>query len=466
MAGRDFSLTGDATWHRAMTDGLRSRSLTDSRTAILWRPILRLPFFYGWVVVAVAFVTMGIGVNVRTAFSLLFPPILEEFGWERGLTAGAFAVGFMISAVGAPFLGVLMDTKGPRWMLGLGVLLVGGGMVGAAFITEPWHLYLTLGFLVSGGSVALAYTGHALFLPNWFVRRRALAAGVAFSGVGVFSVVLFPWQQSLIVGRGWRYACVAFAVLVFALFPLIQLQRRRPQDLGLVPDGDTAAHAADAMRPHAPNVVDPAWTSIDWTPALAIRTARFWWLAMGFFAGLWAWYAVQVHQTRYLIDIGFDAKTAALALGLVPFMGIMGQIAMGLFSDRFGREVGWTLACGGFALCYVLLLVMREHPTPLALYSMVVAQGLLGYGLASVFAAVPAEIFAGKRYATIFGLVNMAAVGGGGLAPWVTGAIYDRTGSYTVGWWLSIAFCALSVVGIWRAAPRKVRAVHGKIRPA
>ena len=60
----------------------------------------------------------------------------------------------------------------------------------------------------------------------------------------------------------------------------------------------------------------------------------------------------------------------------------------------------------------------------------------------------------------------MAAVGGGGLAPWVTGAIYDRTGSYTVGWWLSIAFCALSVVGIWRAAPRKVRAVHGKIRPA
>src|SRR5204863_3854711 len=102
---------------------------------------------------------------------------------------------------------------------------------------------------------------------------------------------------------------------------LVQLQRRRPQELGLVPDGDTAAHAADEARPHAANVVDPVWTSIDWTPALAIRTARFWWLATGFFAGLWAWYAVQVHQTRYLIDSGFDATTAALALGLVPFMG-------------------------------------------------------------------------------------------------------------------------------------------------
>ena len=415
---------------------------------------------------AVAFVTMGIGVNARTAFSLLFPPILNEFGWERGLTAGAFAVGFMISAVGAPFLGVLMDTKGPRWMLGLGVVLVSGGLVGAAFISQPWHLYLTLGFLVSGGSVALAYTGHALFLPNWFVRRRALAAGIAFSGVGIFSIVLFPWQQSLIAGRGWRYACIAFAVLVAALFPLIQLQRRRPQDMGLEPDGDAAPPNTGAAKPQAANVVDPAWVAVDLTPARAMRTARFWWLATAFFAGLWAWYSVQVHQTRYLIDIGFDAKTAAFALGLVPFFGVVGQIAMGWFSDRFGRETGWSLACGGFALCYLLLLFMGTHPTPAALYAMVIAQGLIGYGLASVFAAVPSELFAGKRYATIFGIVNMAAVGGGGIAPWVTGAIYDRTGSYALGWWISVGFCVLSGICIWFAAPRKVRAVHGKIRPA
>jgi MFS family permease len=400
---------------------------------------VRLPFFYGWVVVGVAFVTMGVGVNARTAFSLLYPPILEEFGWERGLTAGAFAVGFMISAVGAPFLGMLMDARGPRAMLGLGVVLVGGGMALAAFITQPWHLYVTLGFLVSGGSVALAYTGHALFLPNWFVRRRALAAGIAFSGVGIGSIVIFPWLQSLIAGRGWRTACVAVAIIVFALFPFILLQRRRPQDLGLVPDGD-------------------------WTPARALRTARFWWLAVAFFSGLWAWYAVQVHQTRYLIDVGFDPKTAAVALGLVPFMGIAGQIALGHFSDRLGREAGWTLAAGGFALCYLLLLVMEDSPTPVMLYAMVVAQGLLGYGLASVFAAIPSEVFQGKRYATIFGALNCAAVGGGGLAPWATGAIHDRTGSYALAWWLSIAFCALSVVCIWVAAPRKIRAVAGRIR--
>ena len=106
---------------------------------------------------------------------------------------------------------------------------------------------------------------------------------------------------------------------------------------------------------------------------------------------------------------------------------------------------------------------MRAHPTPLVLYAMVIAQGLLGYGLASVFAAVPAEMFQGKRYATIFGALTVAAVSGGAVGPWVTGALYDRTGNYILAWWVSIACCALSIVCIWVAAPRKVRAVAGRI---
>ena len=152
----------------------------------------RLPFYYGWIVVAVAFVTMGIGVNTRTAFSLLFPPILAEFGWERGVTAAAFSIGFVASTIYAPFIGMLMDRFGPRYVLSFGVLLVSAGMVSATRIQQPWHLYLTLGVLVVGGSVFMSYIGHSLFLPHWFVRRRGLAIGIAFSGVGVGSILLFP----------------------------------------------------------------------------------------------------------------------------------------------------------------------------------------------------------------------------------------------------------------------------------
>jgi len=77
--------------------------------------------------VAVAFVTMGLGANARTAFSLLFPPILDEFGWERGLTAGAFSFGFLVSAVLSPFVGRLMDRHGPRVVIEMGVGLIPPG---------------------------------------------------------------------------------------------------------------------------------------------------------------------------------------------------------------------------------------------------------------------------------------------------------------------------------------------------
>jgi MFS family permease len=157
---------------------------------------VRPPFFYGWIVVGIAFVTMALAINARTAFSLLFPPILDEFGWERGVTAGAFSIGFLASTIFTPWMGSFMDRRGPRWVMGLGGLCLAAGLALAPLVRQPWHLYLTLGVLVASGTIACGYTGHAVFLPNWFVRRRGLAIGIAFSGVGVGSIVMMrrlPW---------------------------------------------------------------------------------------------------------------------------------------------------------------------------------------------------------------------------------------------------------------------------------
>ena len=176
-------------------------------------PIMRLPFFYGWVIVAVVFVSMGIGVNARTAFSLLFPPILDEFRWDRAVTAGAFSFGFLVSAIMSPLLGRMMDRVGPRIVMELGVVLMAAGLLLAPLTAEPWHLYATLGVLVGGGSVCLGYSGQSLFLPNWFVRRRGLATGIAFAGVGVGSIVLLPAVQLVIESAGWRTACWTMGLL-------------------------------------------------------------------------------------------------------------------------------------------------------------------------------------------------------------------------------------------------------------
>jgi MFS family permease len=421
----------------------------------------RLPFFYGWIIVAVCFVTMALGVNARTAFSLLFPPILAEFGWDRGTTAGAFSFGFLVSAVLSPMLGRLMDRRGPRVVMELGVLAMGAGLLLATLSREPWHIYATLGVLVGAGSVCLGFTGQTLFLPSWFVRRRGLALSLAFSGVGVGSIILLPWLQTIIEEAGWRAACRTLGILVLVvLAPLNLLLRRRPEQLGLLPDGDgtPAAMAAPARRS---NIVDPVWAATDWTLARAMRTTKFWWLATGYSGAMYMWYAVQVHQTKYLVEIGFSSSDAAWALGAVSLVGIPGQIALGQLSDRVGRELVWAIGCFGFALTYGALLLLQDDPIRPLLYVMVLAQGLLGYGLTPVFGAVTAELFEGRHYGAIFGTVMLAAIGGGAVGPWLTGLLHDWSGSYALPFEVALAVSLLSAVTVWRAAPGKVRAVAG-----
>ena len=422
----------------------------------------RLPFFYGWLIVAIAFVTMAVGVNARTSFSLLFAPIVQEFGWERATVAGAFSFGFLTSALLSPLLGKLMDSKGPRFCIEIGILFVAAGLLLAPLTSAPWHLYLTLGMLVGGGSVCLTFTGQSLYLPNWFVRRRGLAISIAFSGVGVGSILLLPAFQTWIERYGWRTACIILGVgLLCVLAPLNLFVARKPSDLGLEPDGDAAAVPGGPAK--RSNVVDPAWAAIDWTLAHAIRTFRFWMLALGYFTGLFTWYAVQVHQTKYLLEIGYSATTAAWALGAVSLAGVPGQIGLGWLSDRIGREWVWTIGSFGFTLTFLALLVMKTAPSMPWLYAMVVAQGLLGYGVTAVFGTVAFEIFEGKHYGSIFGSLSLASLAGGATGPFVLGAMYDRLGSYDQAFWLCFALTFVSSAAIWFARPGKVRAVAGRI---
>jgi MFS family permease len=196
-----------------------------------------------------------------------------------------------------------------------------------------------------------------------------------------------------------------------------------------------------------------------------MRTARFWWIAVGYLCGMFAWYAVQVHQTKYLVEIGVSPTDTAWALGFVSLAGVPGQIALGHVSDRIGCEWVWTIGSLGFALCYLALLGLSHGPTPTLLFLMVVSQGMLGYELTSVIGAIPAEIFQCSHYGSIFGTLMLAAIGGGAAGPWVTGTLYDATGNYSLAFCIAIGCSALSAGAIWRAGPRQVRAVAGRIRP-
>ena len=428
----------------------------------------RIPFYYGWIVVAVAFVSMAIGVNARTSFSLLFPPILDEFGWDRATIAAAFSIGFVTSTILSPVVGALMDKYGPRFVIPLGATLTALGFYTATFALAPWQFYLTLGVLVVGGSLFTSYIGHTAFLPNWFNRRRGLAVGLSFSGVGVGAITLFPWMQNSILTDGWRETSISVAILLLVvLVPLnVVFQRRKPSDLGLLPDGDDAPNTnrgAKQKELEEARIVDRAWVNRAWTLSSAMKTTRFWWVTLSFSSGLYAWYAVQVHQTKFLIDVGISPGFAAVALGLVGLTGIGGQIFVGHLSDKIGREWGWTVSLTGFLLTYILLQVIAAAPSEIMVYLMICAQGFLGYGLASVFGAVPAELFGGKRYGVIFGTLGAFAGMGAALGPWATGWLFDRRGNYDLAFSVAVIMCIISIVGMWLAGPRKVRRVSGQV---
>jgi MFS family permease len=423
----------------------------------------RLPFFFGWVIIAIAFVTVALGVTARTAFSLMFPPIVDEFGWERGLAAGAFSFGFLVSAAVSPFIGRLMDSRGPRFIIEGGVLLTTAGLLGATLIAAPWQLYATLGLLVGIGANCMTYSVHSQFLPNWFLRRRALAIGIAFSGVGVGSMLLLPWLQAIILKEGWRHACwVLGIVTIVVLVPINLLVTKRPEDVGLLPDGERHG-AGDAATQRKSNIIDAEWAAINWTLARAARTARFWWLALSYFCGGYIWYAVQVHQTKYLVEIGFSPMEAAWSLGLVAMVGIPGQILLGGLSDRYGREIIWALSCSGFAICYAALLALGAVPSQPLLYLMVLAQGGLGYAFTAMMGPIVLEIFEGKSFGTIFSVLMTALIGGGAAGPFLTGLLYDRLGNYDVAFAIGAVLSVVCAVAVWFAAPRKVRVVAGKV---
>lgn len=422
----------------------------------------RLPFYYGWLIVGVAFVTMAVAVTARTAFSLLLPPLIEEFGWDRGLVAGAFSFGFLVSAVISPLAGRLMDSRGPRLVIGCGVCMMSLGLLSAAAIRSPWQLYASLGVLVGAGANLMTYTAHSLFLPHWFVRRRALAISIAFSGAGVGAIVLLPWLQTIIGRDGWRAACVVMGLLLLLITgPLTLLVQRRPEAIGLRPDGTSQPTAADQARRRAA-IADPGWVAIDWTLARAMRTGRFWWIVLGYFCALFAWYGVQVHQTKYLTEIGFPPRVAAWSLGIVSVVAIPGQIGLGALSDRIGREWVWSAACAGFAICYAALIALEPAPSYPLLYVMVAAQGFLGYAATSVMGPIVVEIFDGPHYGSIFGSITVALIIGGAAGPFVAGVVHDATGSYRLAFLLAIGCCVISAAAIWLAAPRTVRRVPGR----
>lgn len=408
--------------------------------------------------------TLFLVVGTRFSLGIFYVAILEEYGWTRGETAGAFSTMMAVHAVFSLVVGLLFDRLGPRKLFPLGALAIAIGFAACSQIRSIWQLYLFLGGIAAIGVSTLAFVPHMALIPNWFVRRRGTATGIVYAGIGVGQLALAPLIQSLVASIGWRLAFLVLgAIIALVVVPLTAIfQRRRPEDLGLYPDGIPQAEVRPmATVPPSAQPRVPTRTAHkveEWTVFQAMRTPQFW-LLMATGTGLGMnLNTLMVHQMAFLTDVGYSKLLGASLLGVVGGLRSLGGMSLGSLSDRVGRELAYSVGSIAAFAGVVLLISIQDTSQPWRLYLFVLMYGL-GYGaLGPVYAAATADLFPGRQLGTILGVLEAGYGMGGAFGAYMAGYLFDMLGHYTLSFSIVLGAIALSSASLWLAAPRRARA--------
>jgi MFS family permease len=387
-------------------------------------------------------------------FPVFFVAVINEFDWPRGPTAAAFSSFALVAGLGGPISGGLTDRYGPRAVICIGTLILTVAAIGAALVQELWQFFICMGVLGGVGMCLAGWIPNITVVSRWFPERVGTVAGLVSAAIGFSILVMVPVAQFLVGEVGWRNTYLLMAAWLFiGLLPTNLLLQRKPP---LPParfrsDGGDARAAADAL------VVDHAWTGRVWTLRAASRTSRFWLIGATFFCSGISTQLVFAHGIAFLIDSGISGETAAFAAGLIGLASVIAKIAYGPLSDRIGRELTFTLAMGLVIGGIGTLVVAGSTGNLVLLY---VFPWLFGFGYsatATLNPAMVADIFKGRSFGAIFGAVAAISSIGSASGPWLAGAIFDLTGSYSAAFATGAASCIVATVLAWLASPRLVR---------
>lgn len=413
----------------------------------------RSPFFYGWVIVAIAVVNTTLVYGMRNSFSIFFPYILAEFGWARGSTAIMLSLNIFIYGIAAPVAGGLGDRWKPRMVIVIGILILGLATAGCALAQKLWHFYLLYGVLMPAGMALSGWPLLCAALANWFALRRGMIMGLGQVGLGLsFAYVTF--MEFIISHVGWRHAYFVLAgILVGLLLPLaLFLFHHRPEDIGMKARGSTQMDAAGDLAPAGANIANSEHN--EWTLADAMKRYQLWCLVAAFFL-FWGTghYLVLAHQIKFAEDAGYSIMFAASVFALLGMFSILGFLS-GSISDWIGREIPITFSATLSIVALIALMSIKDTSQPWLLYFYAICFGYAGGLFSSTIFAGAADLFHGRHYGAITGLLLTGLGLGGGLGPWLGGHIYDVTGSYNKAFELSMVSYALATISFWIAAPR------------
>lgn len=369
--------------------------------------------------------------------------MLKEFQWSRTLLSGAQSTGLAVNAIFAPVFGALVDRYGPRWLITIGAFLVGSSMVLIGHVTQPWQFYVLYGFVLAFGINGMGVVVNNTMVTNWFVRKRGLAIAMLGAGTGLGISVLSPISNALIAGFSWRMAFAILGTMVMVVvIPLALLfAKKRPEELGLKPDGEEVAHE----YPKVNGSTDASGTEVFLTVSEGLRSSNFWFIFAAYTMFSISWYLLTAHQVPHAIGLGIDRTVAAHAFALVGGMSIIGMLLFGLISDRI-RDRKHVILVGllVYTLGYGILLFTK---TASNLYLSGIITGI-GYGGVALMPALCGDHFGRLSMGKLFGFVATGGAVGGAIGPVLGGWVFDVTGSYHLAWEIGIVLCFISGISL------------------
>jgi sugar phosphate permease len=396
-------------------------------------------FFYGWAIVATLAITETVSYGILYyAFSIFIDPMRAEFGWSSSTITGAFSVALLISGFSAPLVGLWLDRRGPR------VLMTAGSIVGALMmlawsrvdsVVGYYAIWIAMGFAMAASFYEPAFAT----ITAWFERDRRRAIVIITLVAGFASTIFLPLASWLEERYGWRDALLVLAIMLAAItiLPHALVLRRRPEDLGLHPDGDAASSAAAAAQ-HARGLHGAQLRE-------ALRHPAFWWITVSFFVETFATSAVAIYMIPYLTDRGESARFAATATGLIGAAQVGSRLLTTLFGNRISSVTLTTVVFAMQAIAVAVLLQWQSHAGVLT------AVLLLGAGRGVVTLMKPnliADFFGRAGYGAISGSMAFFLTIAGALAPVITGFALAFWDDYDPVLWILSGLALLGAVGM------------------
>ena len=375
--------------------------------------------FYGWRIVALAFLAQAITIGLTfIPFSLFITPLAGEFGLPVAriqIGMGLFTLVMMSAGAG---VGALLDRFAIRWIMAGGALLMAISFLLMSWALHPWQLLVLFGVGVATGVSMAGPLAASTVIARWFEAKRGLAMGISAMGPPVGGLLLTPAAGWLLGEFSWRGVLQAFACVAFVLAPLcLLIIRNSPHDVGQSVDG----RSSDLPRP------SPSHAPKEWSAPKILRSRNFWALAlaMGVVFGVGSGWNANV--ARFGEDLGYSGREISALIGIGAGLGIPGTLLFGRLADRFAQRLLLACCMG----CHVTaILILWTQPGPPLFATALFLFGFSGAGLLPVYATFIGRLFGPASFGKVMGLGGVISLPFGGLSPILIGEMRDRSGSY------------------------------------